>query len=227
MFWLNRRWFQVLRDDGGEGGTGGSDSDDKGSDDGKSDDPGEKPPEFDVDAWLAEQSEEARAALATKYDTDTAGLKSALAKERDARAEADKAKSDFEKKQAEADDEALAEAKKFEELAGKRKESLDASQGEVAVLKASGEKLEARAKEAEAVVEKHLEAQKAAMELKPHILELLKPMKPTAQLEFLAEHADELGAKKGGFLPDSPGESGNGSKMADEERQKITVRSWQ
>lgn len=216
-------WFSVFRDDDDEGGSGASDDDPKG---GKPDGDGEKPDDFDYDAWLKEQPEDVRNAITAKFETDVTGLKSALSKEREAREEIDKAKKELERKRSEADEEALVENKKYEELAEKRKTERDTKQAEVVEMTAKQETLQEALDKAEAVLKAYVEEAKKAMKLSAPILELLKPMTPVAQLKWLTAHQEELAAPDKGVLLGSPRETGNGSKMTEDERLQQTAATW-
>lgn len=141
------------------------------------------------------------------HEAHTAGLKSALDKERMTAAEASRAKAALEAQQAQAAEAALAEQGKFKELAEQRLAAVTAAETAAAAAKAEADAVRESLTGYEARMSKILEAKKKEIQLPKAIEALLAGKTPAEQLDWLTENAAEL--TKAVTLPPSPG-NGNG-----------------
>lgn len=142
------------------------------------------------------------------HDAHTAGLKSALDKERATASEAAKAKAALEAQQAQAAEAALAEQGKFKELAEQRAAALAAAETAAATAKAEADAVRESLTGYEARLAKILDAEKKKINLPKAVEALLAGKTPAEQLDWLNENAAEL--SKTVSLPPSPG-NGNGT----------------
>lgn len=214
-FQLNRRGF-LYAPDGGDGDPGG-------------DKPGEKPDDTPpepqtLEEFLKGKPEAERETWKKVYARETAALKSALDKEREARAEIDKEKKRIEKERAKAAEDKLAADKQFEELATQREKRIGELEPQVTTLQQERDDAKAKADEADKVISELVDAQTKALKLDEATLELLEGKTPVEKLRWFAKHAEKLG-KGGGLLPVTPKGDSDG-KVTDEEARKLTARTW-
>lgn len=192
------------KDDKDPKGEGEDPKQDQGQDDGGQ---GEKPI-ADFEAWLKEQEPAVQAAFAGHVG----GLKSALEKEREARATLEKAQKAQAKDKAKAEEERLKESEEWEKLAEKRLAEIEGLEARVAELEPLQESLE-RYKEALAGYVK-----RAREGLPDHLVPLLDQMDEVDQLAYLTKHSDVLKTAPMG-VPATPKARGDG-KVTEEERRK-------
>lgn len=152
------------------------------------------------------------------------GHKEEKAKRNDADAERKKKEDDAKAARQAEDDKKLEDSKEFEKLAGERKTKLDELGPQVDTLTDTNAELMAKTEALLDVVKKHLASVRGSLELKPAMVILLDKMDPVEQLSFIADNADELGAKEQGPVPPAPKGKGSG-KMSHEEKLEITYKT--
>lgn len=178
-----------------------------------------------LEEFLKGKPDAERESLTKLFEKQTAAMKSALDKERDARETAEKERKRIEREHAKAADAKLAEEKKFEELATQREKRLGELEPEVTQLKADVEKYKAEAKTATDKVQELVEQQIKVLKLDEAVTELLNGKTAVEKLDWIVKHAEKLG-KSGGLLPVTPKGDTDAAKISDEEAKKLTARTW-
>lgn len=170
-----------------------------------------KPVSFD--AWLAEQTDEVKAA----YEAHTAGLKSALQSERQRAAEFEKAEKARKAATDEAERKRLEEQGQYKDLADKAEARAKELEGQVTTLQPLTERVTAL----EGALKTYLDKEREG--LPAHILALLDTQDVVEQLSYIAANRAALKppAPSGG-IPPTPRAQGDG-KLTDEERRN---RAW-
>lgn len=184
-----------------------------GSGDPPAGDPPQPPPApLDFAAWLAAQPEDVKKLL----DGHTAGLRSALDKEREAHKVLEKSQRDVEAAKKAAEEEALKQKQEWKTLAEQREAKLK----ELEPVPAQLEQLQGTVERYKKALESQLaESRKGLL---PHLVALLDKLDPVEQLEYLAANQEALKKPPVG-VPPTPSPTGDG-KLSDDERRKRSFR---
>lgn len=214
---LNRRMFFLAPD--GDPGSGG------GTDPGKKPDEGTPPEPQTLEEFLKGKPDADREALAKLFEKQTAAMKSALDKEREAREAAEKERKRIERERAKAAEDKLAQDKQFEDLAKQREARIAEIEPQLETLTKERDTARDEAKAAIAKVAELVEQQMKVLKLDEAVTELLKVKSPVEQLDWIVKHAEKLG-KSGGILPVTPKGDTTANQVSEEEARKLTARTW-
>jgi septal ring factor EnvC (AmiA/AmiB activator) len=182
-------------------------------------DSSESPEVKDFDAWLKDQPETVKQAVAKEEE----GLRSALQAERKRAKDAEKALKEQQAAKEKAEEAALEDQQKFKELSEQRGAKLDELQQQVQALATERDALKARAEAAEQAL--GAQNQKVLEKVPDHIKALLEGKSPVEVGEFLTKHQETL-LKSVAGTPASPKPGGKDGELSEEEMRKRTARTW-
>lgn len=123
-----------------------------------------------------------------------------------------------------AEEQALAEQQKWQELAGKHGKRAEALEADLQARSTEAETLKAKAERYEQALSAQLMALREG--LPAHIITLLDRLDPVDQLEYIATNREALVGKQqagGGGVPASPKPKGESGEISEDERRKQSV----